>query len=62
MFKMTNAVCKSYNESWITIETCRIRAVSRNVTTFNFNGTFLHPAYDIGINGQLFKKANGYKP
>lgn len=62
MFKMTNAVCKSYNESCVTIETCRLKAISRNVTTFNFNATFIHPAYDIKLQGEIFKKANGYKP
>lgn len=59
---MTNAICKSYNESWVTIQTCRLKAVNRNITKFNFSGTFLHPAYDIGIKGEIFKKANGYKP
>ncbi|XP_062136801.1 uncharacterized protein LOC133846076, partial [Drosophila sulfurigaster albostrigata] len=62
VFKFSNAVCETYNESWFLIHKCRIRAVKRNINTFNFNGTVLHPAYDISINGQLFKKANGYKP
>ncbi|KAH8344281.1 hypothetical protein KR084_009290 [Drosophila pseudotakahashii] len=26
------------------------------------NGTILHPAYDIHIQYQIFKRANGYKP
>ncbi|EDW57319.2 uncharacterized protein Dvir_GJ15149 [Drosophila virilis] len=59
---MTNAVCESYNKSWMDIHKCRLRAVSRNKTTFNFNGTVLHPAYNIGVRGELFLKANGYKP
>ncbi|XP_017958372.1 uncharacterized protein LOC108652690 [Drosophila navojoa] len=62
MFKMTNAVCESYNESWVVIHKCRVRAISRNKTTFNFNGTFLHPAYKIHYRAELFQKANGYKP
>ncbi|KAH8391289.1 hypothetical protein KR215_010560, partial [Drosophila sulfurigaster] len=61
-FKMTNAVCVSYNQSWVTMHECRIRAISRNKTTFNFNATILHPAYSITQDIQIFKKANGYKP
>ncbi|KAH8371161.1 hypothetical protein KR093_006340, partial [Drosophila rubida] len=62
IFKMTNAVCVSYNESWVVIHECRIRAVSRNKTIFNFNGTILHPAKKVTQGIVLFKKANGYKP
>jgi len=28
----------------------------------NLNGTVLHPAYNIGLKAQIFKRANGYKP
>ncbi|KAH8391271.1 hypothetical protein KR215_010076, partial [Drosophila sulfurigaster] len=62
VFKFTNAVCESYNESWFLIHKCRLRAISRNKTVFNFNGTVLHPAYNISLKGQILKKANGYKP
>ncbi|XP_034480085.1 uncharacterized protein LOC117785920 [Drosophila innubila] len=62
VFKFTNAVCESYNESWFVYHKCRLKAVSRNKTTLNLNGTVLHPAYDIGLHAQIFKKANGYKP
>lgn len=62
MFKFTNAVCQTYNESWFLIHQCRLRAVSRNKTTFNFNGTVLHPAYNIIVKGEILKKASGYKP
>lgn len=62
MFKMTNAVCKSYNESWITVHTCRLRAISRNVTKLNVVVTLLHPVHDLRVQGQVYKKANGYKP
>ncbi|EDW57320.2 uncharacterized protein Dvir_GJ15150 [Drosophila virilis] len=61
-FKFTNAVCESYNKSWMVIHECRLRAVSRNKTTFNFNGTVLHPANDIHVRFELFVKASGYKP
>ncbi|KAH8371162.1 hypothetical protein KR093_006341, partial [Drosophila rubida] len=61
-FKFTNAVCDSYNESWFVIHKCRLHAVSRNKTTFNFNGTVLHPAYKISLFGQILRKASGYKP
>ncbi|KAH8417954.1 hypothetical protein KR222_009060, partial [Zaprionus bogoriensis] len=60
--KLTNAVCGSLNESWYLIHTCRLQAVNRYRTTFNFNGTILHPAYNIEIDAQLLKKENGYKP
>lgn len=59
---MTNAVCKSYNESWITVQTCRLKAVSRNVTKLNIVANLLHPVYDLGVQAQIYKKANGYKP
>ncbi|XP_034480072.1 uncharacterized protein LOC117785915 [Drosophila innubila] len=62
IFKLTNAVCESYNESWFVIHQCRLRAVNRVKITFNFNGIVLHPANNISVNGQIFKKANGYKP
>ncbi|KAH8262869.1 hypothetical protein KR044_001263, partial [Drosophila immigrans] len=62
IFKFTNAVCESYNKSWIVIHNCRLYAISRNKIVFNFNGTMLHPCSHIFIDGQLFKRANGYKP
>ncbi|KAH8415824.1 hypothetical protein KR222_001518, partial [Zaprionus bogoriensis] len=62
IFKFTNAICKSYNESWFVVHNCRLKAVSRNITTFNFNGTVLHPAYNIGLRAQMFQKANTYLP
>lgn len=60
--KMTNAVCESSNKSWVVIEQCRLRAISRNVTTLNIIIDFLHPARNIQLLLQLKKKANGYKP
>lgn len=60
--KMTNAVCESSNKSWVTIEQCRLRAISRNVTRLNIILDFLHPANNIHLTLQLLKKANGYKP
>ncbi|XP_064540305.1 uncharacterized protein LOC135429771 [Drosophila montana] len=59
---MTNAVCESHNKSWFVIHKCRLRAVNRDKTTLNINGTVLHPAYDILVKAQILKKANGYKP
>jgi len=44
------------------VHQCRIYAVNRNKNTFNLNGTILHPAYNIDLHMQVFKKANGYKP
>ncbi|KAH8251838.1 hypothetical protein KR038_009357, partial [Drosophila bunnanda] len=62
VFKMTNAVCESYNKSWVEFGLCRLRAVSRNKVCFNVNATLLHPVHDVIIKAQLMKKANGYKP
>ncbi|EDW60091.2 uncharacterized protein Dvir_GJ21292 [Drosophila virilis] len=61
-FKFTNVICKSYNESWFLIHNCRLKAVNRHKTSYNFNGTILYPGNHIIINIQLFKKENGYKP
>jgi len=44
------------------VNECRIRAINRHKYTLNFNGTILHPAYNISLEGQFLKKANGYKP
>ncbi|KAH8415837.1 hypothetical protein KR222_001919, partial [Zaprionus bogoriensis] len=60
--KMTNAVCESSNKSWVVVEQCRLRAISRNLTIFNAIIDFLHPANNIQLLLQLKKKANGYKP
>ncbi|XP_034651342.1 uncharacterized protein LOC117890531 [Drosophila subobscura] len=62
IFKLTNAVCESYNQSWFVFHTCRLKALSRSKVVFNMNGTVLHPAKDISIRTRLFKRANGYKP
>ncbi|XP_002137864.4 uncharacterized protein [Drosophila pseudoobscura] len=62
IFKFTNAVCESYNQSWFVFHNCRLKAVSRSKVFFNMNGTILHPANDIKIHMRIFKKANGYKP
>ncbi|KRG02345.1 uncharacterized protein Dmoj_GI25985 [Drosophila mojavensis] len=62
LLKLTNARCTVYNESWVKVNVCRLKAISRNKTVFNFNATILYPTYQISINGQLLKKANGYKP
>lgn len=59
---MTNAVCESYNKSWVDFGYCRLRAVSRTKVFLNINATILHPVNDVFVKGQLMKKANGYKP
>ncbi|KRF97926.1 uncharacterized protein Dwil_GK27752 [Drosophila willistoni] len=61
-FKFTNAKCESYNKSWVTIEHCRLRAISRYKTVFNVNATVHYPAPKIKTRIQVLKKANGYKP
>ncbi|XP_002138541.2 uncharacterized protein [Drosophila pseudoobscura] len=62
VFKFTNVVCGSYNQSWFVFHNYRLRAVSRNKVLLNINGTVLHPANNISIHVRIFKKANGYKP
>ncbi|KAH8299976.1 hypothetical protein KR044_008029 [Drosophila immigrans] len=59
---MTNAVCETLNKSWVVIYECRLRAISRNKTTFNFNGSYVQPANDVTQEIRVFKKASGYKP
>ncbi|KAH8295689.1 hypothetical protein KR018_003904, partial [Drosophila ironensis] len=61
-FKMTNAVCESYNESWVVIHQCRLKAVSRSKILFNFNGTIHHPASQITNHIRMLKRESGYKP
>ncbi|KAH8302136.1 hypothetical protein KR044_003152, partial [Drosophila immigrans] len=62
LFKLTNAVCESYNKSWLIVNTCRLRAISRNKTVLNVNVSMVHPCSNIFIDVQFFKRANGYKP
>ncbi|XP_051859502.1 uncharacterized protein LOC127565388 [Drosophila albomicans] len=61
-FKWTNIFCAGHNESWVHMNECRLRAISRNLTTLNLNASIFHPVNDITLDVQLFKKANGYKP
>ncbi|XP_017124281.1 uncharacterized protein LOC108144148 [Drosophila elegans] len=60
--KMTNVVCKSYNESWVVFHYCRLKAHSRNKTSLNINATVLEPAKNIFVRAKFMKKASGYKP
>ncbi|KAH8371304.1 hypothetical protein KR093_006839 [Drosophila rubida] len=60
--KWTNMICTSHNESWIKLHECRLRAISRNVTTLNLNATVFYSINDVKVDAQLLKKANGYKP
>ncbi|XP_022226173.1 uncharacterized protein LOC111076594 [Drosophila obscura] len=62
VFKFTNLVCQSYNQSWFVFHNCRLKAVSRNIVVFNANGTVLYPVNDISVRGRIFKRANGYRP
>ncbi|KRF99735.1 uncharacterized protein Dwil_GK27159 [Drosophila willistoni] len=62
VFKLTNFECESYNQSWVVIHTCRLKVMKRNQIGGYFNATILHPASVISVNGQVYKKANGYKP
>ncbi|KAH8254655.1 hypothetical protein KR032_011562, partial [Drosophila birchii] len=60
--KMTNAVCQSYNKSWVVVHYCRLKAYSRIKTSLNINATFLEPANNIFLHMKMMKKASGYKP
>ncbi|EDW92539.2 uncharacterized protein LOC6532050 [Drosophila yakuba] len=60
--KMTNAVCKSYNQSWVVVHYCRLKAYSRSKTSLNINATFIEPANNISVHAKTMKRANGYKP
>ncbi|KAH8345602.1 hypothetical protein KR084_012942, partial [Drosophila pseudotakahashii] len=60
--KLTNAVCESYNKSWVVLHYCRLKAYSRSKTSLNVNATFLEPANNIFLKIKIMKKANGYKP
>ncbi|XP_017042959.1 uncharacterized protein LOC108089293 [Drosophila ficusphila] len=62
VFKLTNVLCGSYNETWVRINHCRLKAINRQRTVFNFNATFLYPTRDIWVHYQLFKRESGYKP
>ncbi|KAH8313598.1 hypothetical protein KR067_008613, partial [Drosophila pandora] len=62
VFKFTNLVCMSYNESWFVFHYCQLKAVSRDKVVLYANGTILHPASFISIHGKVFKKESGYKP
>ncbi|EDW14933.2 uncharacterized protein Dmoj_GI23047 [Drosophila mojavensis] len=60
--KMTNAVCNSYNKSWVVITQCRLKALQRNKTILNVDMDFIHPVNDIDVRIQILRKGNGYKP
>ncbi|KAH8305492.1 hypothetical protein KR018_011945, partial [Drosophila ironensis] len=62
VFKFSNVVCKSHNESWVTFEYCRLKAVSRDRVLLNVNAVVLHPANDVSVHVKMWKKASGFKP
>ncbi|KAH8295693.1 hypothetical protein KR018_003993, partial [Drosophila ironensis] len=62
VFKLTNAMCRSYNKSWVVINTCRLKAVGRNKIMFNLNATLLHPTSSIVTHYKIYKRANGFHP
>ncbi|XP_068147446.1 uncharacterized protein [Drosophila tropicalis] len=62
VFKLTNAVCESSNESWVEFHNCRLKAVSRNKVLLNVNATVYKPSNSIDLRVEILKKANGYKP
>ncbi|EDW60080.2 uncharacterized protein Dvir_GJ21067 [Drosophila virilis] len=60
--KFTNAICDSKNTTWVTFDLCRLRAISRNKTVLSVYTNILYPAYNVHLNFQMQKRANGYKP
>ncbi|XP_060666771.1 uncharacterized protein LOC132798802 isoform X1 [Drosophila nasuta] len=62
IFKLTNAVCKTHNRSWVSINKCRLRAIARNKAAFYFNASFLQPTKNIFLEAQILKRASGFKP
>nr|XP_017092781.2 uncharacterized protein LOC108122615 [Drosophila bipectinata] len=61
-FKFTNFVCDSVNPFWVEIYQCRLKAIRRDKTILNFNATLLQTIRKAKIHGQMFKRANGWKP
>ncbi|KAH8313265.1 hypothetical protein KR067_003249, partial [Drosophila pandora] len=61
-FKFTNFVCDSVNPSWIEVHQCRLKAIRRDKTILNFNGSLLQTARKGKLHGEMFKKASGWKP
>ncbi|EDV31119.2 uncharacterized protein Dana_GF14709 [Drosophila ananassae] len=62
IFKFSNFVCKSHNESWFIFHNCRLKAVSRERILLNMNGTILYAAHSIQVHIKMWKRANGFKP
>ncbi|KAH8324529.1 hypothetical protein KR074_009582, partial [Drosophila pseudoananassae] len=62
VFKFSNLVCKSYNESWVIFNHCRLKAVSRERILLNANATVIYPTNDIGLHIKMWKKESGFKP
>ncbi|XP_070133122.1 uncharacterized protein [Drosophila bipectinata] len=62
VFRFSNVVCHSYNESWVLFDTCRLKAVSRERVLLNIKTNILHPTNDIKLHVKMWKKASGFKP
>uniref|UniRef100_A0A1I8MYM0 MD-2-related lipid-recognition domain-containing protein n=1 Tax=Musca domestica TaxID=7370 RepID=A0A1I8MYM0_MUSDO len=61
--KFTKVECDTPNKSEVIFETCKVKAVSRNLQYISLNVTFRElPLYDINGTVAFFKRANGYKP
>ncbi|KAH8307150.1 hypothetical protein KR044_006055, partial [Drosophila immigrans] len=60
--RFTNVKCKVHNTTWIRFYECRLKAIRRNLTVFNMNGTLDYSVNDVIVHLQMFKRANGYKP
>ncbi|KAH8350581.1 hypothetical protein KR067_009679, partial [Drosophila pandora] len=62
VFKFSNAVCKSYNESWVVFNKCRLKAISRDKIVLNVYTMVLYPASGIDVRLKLWKRESGFKP
>ncbi|EDW83843.2 uncharacterized protein Dwil_GK13829 [Drosophila willistoni] len=61
-FKFTNVGCESFNQSLVVINTCRLKAINRDKTVINIELSLKEMVNRVMINGQMFKRENGYKP
>lgn len=60
--KFTNVKCGSFDPSIVTIEQCRLHAVSRNKTILNIAINLLKPIKKLELHWQTKVWGNGYKP
>ncbi|XP_061402792.1 uncharacterized protein LOC133338641 [Musca vetustissima] len=61
--KFTKVECETSDKAAVIFETCKVKAVSRNLQFISLNVTFRDlPITDINGSVAFYKRANGYKP